>query len=143
MNPKEHLRLLRELAARDGRFAPEAFLFVSEAIAHTVNWVRDGSLHANDKGPDRGGDGEFHVSGQELLCGIQRLARERWGCMAKVVLRQWGLRRTEDFGAIVFLMVEDERMKWKRRDCDSEADFADGYDFETAFEDLEDVAIRT
>lgn len=136
MTPHELREHIKDIAARDGRYRPEAFYFISEAIAATAKWLREGKLPENDTGPSRGADGEYHVSGRELLAGIRKLATERWGSMAQSVLGHWGVHRTEDFGEIVFTMVEDEEMRWKRRECDTRADFAGGYDFSTAFNDL-------
>lgn len=136
MTMQDHMRLIHRIAREDGAYRPEAFLFVSEAIARTVEWIRKGKLQTDPRPQPRGGEGEFHVSGKELLQGIQRLAAERWGGMAPTVFAQWGITRTEDFGRIVFLMVNNEEMHWKKRDCDSEEDFAGGFDFATAFEDL-------
>ena len=133
MNPREHLQYIRDLARRDGRYSPEAFVFISEAIGATAKWLQDGTISPNDAGPNRGGEGEFHVSGKELLTGIRRLALEKWGPLAPTVFRHWGVRRTEDFGEIVFCMVEDATLQWKRRDCDTRADFADGFDFDSSF----------
>lgn len=136
MTPHEHLKYIKELAERDGRYAPEAFVFVSEAIGVTAAWLKDGTLTENDIGHTRGADGEFHVSGRELLAGIRKLAGERWGALAGQVLLRWGVRRTADFGEIVFCMVEDEKLQWRKRECDSRADFAGGFDLATAFRDL-------
>lgn len=133
MTPREHLQYIRQLAEKDGRYSPDAFVFVTEAIAYTARWLQDGTIKANDVADSRGGDGEFHVSGQELLEGLRLLAMQRWGQMAKVVLERWGVNRTEDFGEIVFCMVGDETLKWQKREDDSIEDFADGYDFSTAF----------
>lgn len=136
MTPQEHLQHIRDIAKKDGRYAPEAFLFVSEAIGLTAAWLKDGTLSENDTGAGRGGEGEFHVSGRELLAGVRRLAGERWGALAGRVLFSWGVYRTEDIGEIVFCMVEDEKLQWRRRACDTRDDFAGGYDIETAFRDL-------
>ena len=101
-----------KLAETDGRYQVEAFHFVQETVCLTSQWVRNGDIKAQNEGP-RGGEGEFHVSGQELLCGVLRNAREKWGLLAPVVLHSWGVNHTEDIGEIVFLMVEDESMEWK------------------------------
>lgn len=134
MTAKEHLDLIHRLARRDGRYATDAFLFVSEAIGQTGEWLRNGELTPLDRGGSRGEGTEFHVSGQELLMGIRRLARLRWGLMARRVLASWGVHRNEDFGEIVFLMVEDSDLQWRKRECDSRADFAGGVDFADAFD---------
>ncbi len=136
MTPQEHLQYIRELATKDGRYAPEAFLFVSEAIGLTAAWLKDGTLTENDTGISRGGEGEYHVSGRELLAGIRKLAGERWGALAGRVLFRWGVYKTEDFGEIVFCMVEDEKLQWRKRECDSRSDFAGGFDIATVFRDL-------
>jgi uncharacterized repeat protein (TIGR04138 family) len=52
--------------------------------------------------------------------------------MAGVVLNQLGLKTTEDFGQIVYLMVEH---KWMyARPQDSMDEFKNVYDFEEVFE---------
>ena len=66
--------------------------------------------------------------------GMTRLARERWGCLARLVLEHWGVSRTEDVGEIVFLMVDDEKLQWKRRETDTKDDFAQAYDFAAVFD---------
>ena len=138
MDLKDQEKRIRELAEKDGRYAPEAFFFVTEAVGHTVYWIRNGELPEQNNGP-RGdqSQGVFHVSGQELLAGIRKLAYERWGALAPQVLRRWGVKRCEDFGEIVFAMVEDEKMQWRKRDCDRREDFANGFDFDTAFATLD------
>ncbi len=72
-----------------------------------------------------------HVSGQELLDGLREFALEEFGPMAQTVLGGWGVRRTEDFGEIVFNLVEAGLLG--KTDQDSRADFANGYDFDDAF----------
>ena len=55
----------------------------------------------------------------------------QYGPMAKLVLEEWGVRRCEDFGEIVFNMVE---VGWlAKTKADSRADFEGGYDFDEAF----------
>ncbi len=51
--------------------------------------------------------------------------------MALTVLRAWGITRTEDFGEIVFNLVESGKLG--KTDEDSRDDFAGAYDFQTAF----------
>jgi uncharacterized repeat protein (TIGR04138 family) len=138
MSPKEQLERMRRRAENDGRYAPEAFWFVSEAIGQTAQWLRDGAIQENNRGPRGEGEGSvFHVSGQELLVGIRRLAKERWGMMTPRVFERWGVRRTEDFGEIVFLMVDDQELQWRKRETDTKEDFANGFDIQTAFGGLD------
>jgi uncharacterized repeat protein (TIGR04138 family) len=72
-----------------------------------------------------------HVSGQELLGGIRDYALAQFGPMTKMVFEEWGIKRCEDFGEIVFNMVEIGLLG--KTDQDSREDFANGYDFDDAF----------
>ena len=127
-------RRVRALSRSGGGYAPEAFLFVGEAVGATAKWIREGELAEDDPvGGRQTGAETFHISGRELLAGLRRLAWRRWGRMAGVVLAQWGLRRSEDVGEVVFRMVEDPEMGWSRREGDTRADFAGGGDLTAAF----------
>jgi uncharacterized repeat protein (TIGR04138 family) len=112
------LELLRDVVRRDGRYSLQAYLFVFEALDYTMKKL---------EGERR------HVAGQELLEGIREYARQSFGPLAKVVFRCWGVTCTEDFGEIVFSIVDAGLMG--KNDTDCREDFAGGYDFETAFEE--------
>jgi uncharacterized repeat protein (TIGR04138 family) len=72
-----------------------------------------------------------HISGAELLEVLRELAVERFGKQAKTTLNGWGIFKCEDFGEIVFSMVEAGLMT--KTDKDTKADFQGGYDFDVAF----------
>jgi uncharacterized repeat protein (TIGR04138 family) len=111
---------VRTLCAADDRYAPDAYFFVREALDYTVK-----SLNKPTDGPKR------HVSGRELLDGIRAYALNEYGPLSLRVLHNWGVTRTEDFGEIVFHLVEAGRLG--KTDSDTREDFAEGYDFEEAF----------
>ena len=73
-----------------------------------------------------------NVSGQELSWGLRDYALRRWGLLASVVLRSWGIERTDDFGNIVFALVDHGFMQ--KEPHDSIADFQSVYRFEDAFD---------
>lgn len=104
------------ILAKDQRFHREAYAFVMAALEHTIQRLGE----------------RRHVSGPELLDGVRDLARDRFGMMAMAVFNAWGIRRTEDFGRVVFNLVEAGVLS--KRDEDSVEDFRDGFDFATAFE---------
>jgi uncharacterized repeat protein (TIGR04138 family) len=112
--------LLDEIVAQDGRYHRDAYVFVREALDYTQRAIR----RANK-------EKVRHVTGQELLGGIRAYALEQYGPMALALLREWGLQRCEDFGEIVFTLVE--RKVLSKTEQDSRADFQGGYDFEEAF----------
>ena len=72
-----------------------------------------------------------HVSGQQLLEGIRAHALEQFGPLTLMVLEEWGVRRCEDFGELVFNMVENSLLG--KTENDSRDDFKGGYDFNEAF----------
>ncbi len=117
---KDSREVVVRLAAAEGRFAAAAYFFVQEAVQYTVAMIA-----AGEKGRAR------HVRGQELLEGIRQLALDKFGPMALAVLNDWGVSRTDDFGTIVFSMVNAGVLG--STPDDKPADFADGYDFAEAF----------
>lgn len=107
---------VHDLALRIGKYKPQAYFFVFEALEYTVqNVVKE----------------RRHVTGQELLEGIRQLAIHQFGPMTLTVFRLWGVHHTGDFGEIVFQLVEAGLMG--KTDNDSREDFANGYLFEEAF----------
>jgi uncharacterized repeat protein (TIGR04138 family) len=75
-----------------------------------------------------------HVSGQQLCLGLRDLAIERYGLLAHTVLARWGIRKTDDFGALVYAMIE--RGELRGGSADRPEDFVGVYDFREAFEAL-------
>ncbi len=51
--------------------------------------------------------------------------------MARTVLNRWGVKRCEDFGELVFNLVQKGVLG--KTDQDRKEDFAGGYDFDEAF----------
>jgi uncharacterized repeat protein (TIGR04138 family) len=116
---------LAEVVQRDPRYAYEAYEFLFAALSHTQQLL--GRVPADDgtvPGP------QYHVSGRELLHGIRDLALREFGFMARVVFRLWGINRTDDFGEIVFNLVEEKLMS--KTDQDSRADFQNVFDLDQA-----------
>jgi len=108
------------ILAKDRRFARDAYSFVREALDFTQK-----SVGKEVRGTIR------HVSGQELLGGIRKFALEQFGPMVVTVFDEWGVKQCEDFGEIVFNMVEIGLLA--KTEKDGRADFQNGYDFTDAF----------
>lgn len=107
-----------------GPFPPQAFVFVQDGLRHTVESLQGlGQLEPVE--------GERHVSGAELSLGLRDYAIREYGLLARLVLESWGIRRTEDFGAIVFAMVEAGLMR--KSPDDRREDFEGVFDFDEAF----------
>jgi uncharacterized repeat protein (TIGR04138 family) len=106
---------LLDLAQKHGRYRANAYKFVLDSVQFTVGRMSE----------------KRHVTGRELLAGIRDLAIQAFGPMAKTVFEQWGVSRTEDFGHIVFQLVDAGLLG--KTDRDKLSDFARGYDFNEAF----------
>lgn len=109
------LARLRARAA-EGPYALSAYDFVMRGLDRTIRTLPE----------------VRHISGQELVRGMETFAKDEFGPMAKHVLNSWGVTRTQDFGEIVFHLVEQGVLR--KTEDDRIEDFADGFDFDEAFE---------
>lgn len=112
-----------ELLQHDQRYHIEAYQFVREALAYAQEIL---------KMPAHGGEGEHHITGQQLCEAIRQYALDQFGYMAKTVLNNWGVHGTGDFGEIVYNLIRIKHMK--KSDADRREDFDDVYSFATAFD---------
>ncbi len=122
MQEQNFSEVLERILARDKRYHRDAYAFVREALDYTQKLVGK-----KNKNVIR------HVTGQELLDGIREFGLNQFGPMTLTVLNEWGIQRGEDFGEMVFNMVESGLLS--KTANDSRADFAGGYDFVKAFRD--------
>jgi uncharacterized repeat protein (TIGR04138 family) len=113
---------LADLVRRDPRYAYEAYEFIFDALEHTlIRLGRKPAAPADDLD-----ESELHVSAVELLEGARDLARREYGLMARVVLRMWGIRRTDDVGELVFSLIAANLMN--KNDDDRREDFNGVFD---------------
>jgi uncharacterized repeat protein (TIGR04138 family) len=112
---------IKGICGKDNRYAPGAYFFIIDALDYTARALNRGGKEGAAR----------HVSGQELSEGVRKFALQQFGPMALTVLRTWGVRRTEDFGELVYNLIESGKLG--RTDTDRKEDFASGYDFEEAF----------
>ena len=115
---KDFYGAVEEICVKDSRYKPDAYEFVMQALHFT-----QGKLKRNT-----------HVTGKELLEGIRELAVEQFGPMAKTVLLHWGITKTQDFGNIVFNMVN--RNILSKTDSDSIEDFKDVFELDAVFQNI-------
>ncbi len=107
---------VEEIVKKDPRYMPDAYEFTMQAL-----WFAQKKLKR-----------QGHVSGKVLLEYIRKFALEQYGPMAKTLIQFWGVQKTEDFGEIVFNLIDTGLMKKTRED--SLDDFSAGYDFNQAFD---------
>jgi uncharacterized repeat protein (TIGR04138 family) len=99
--------VIDDIRANDDRYRREAFVFVIAGLNATVQELP--ALRREDPV-------QRHLSGQELLGGMVRLARHEFGEMAAVVFREWGIQRGEDIGNIVFHLVQRGQLSARPED---------------------------
>jgi uncharacterized repeat protein (TIGR04138 family) len=152
------LQAMRDLLEEDKRFKLEAYQFIreslqfahenldllrSESAAHETQ-VAEGDPPLPDPPlPDSQPGGQpapKHVTGQQLCEACRRYAIEQYGYLAKMVLANWGIRSTGDFGDLVYNLIRIEQMR--KSDTDRREDFDDAYCFDDAFEPQFEFASR-
>jgi uncharacterized repeat protein (TIGR04138 family) len=111
------------ICKEDSRYDRKAYDFVRLGLDHTVKELRKRDTARAER--------SRHVSGPELLDGLRSYALEQFGPLAKTVLNAWGVRRCQDFGDIVFNLIEYN--VFSKTENDRPEDFADLFDFEEAF----------
>jgi len=106
---------LAEIRRRDGKFNERAYVFVLAALefAQTKLTARR------------------HLTGGELAWACRDFALEQFGMLAATVLAHWGIHATEDFGQIVFLLIDVGLLA--RQPTDRLEDFERVYDFAEVF----------
>jgi uncharacterized repeat protein (TIGR04138 family) len=109
--------VLARIRARGGRYHERGYLFVLAAIEYLQARL----------------EVRRHVTAAELAWACRDFAREQFGLLAPHVLGHWGVTRTEDFGRIVFTLVDVGLLV--TQPGDHESDFQGVYDFAEAFGD--------
>lgn len=113
---------LNRIAAEDPRYDADAYRFLREALDYTVQRFGKADLPAAQR----------HVSARELLEGLSEYALQQFGPMTCFVFERWGVRKTQDWGEIVFNMVKGGVLG--KNENDRKSDFRDVYSFRERFE---------
>ncbi len=112
---QEFDNILDTICEKDKRYKREAYEFLMEALNFTQKKFRRSK----------------HVTGGELLEGIRQLLQDKFGLMTLTVLDYWGVKTTEDFGSIVFNLVDNKALS--KTEQDTVESFKNGYDFQEVF----------
>ena len=116
---------LQMVVDKDCRYSMQSYQFIFAALDYTASQL--------GKKYNSSIEDERHVTGQELTEGIKQYAMEKFGYMARIVLEQWGITKSGDFGEIVFNLVGSGLMG--KTETDSLDDFKDLYDFYVEFDE--------
>ena len=127
------------IIAADGRYCIKAFEFLHDGLEYAVKNVH--GYRAEFADDDEFDDHESsHVSGQQLCLAMRDLAKKRWGMLAKAVLNKWGIHKTQDFGNMVYLLIEHDFMD--KNPEDTIEDFDDVFDFTTDLDVSQDISMK-
>lgn len=117
LNPTlELLKKVEAICRKDVRYKPEAYLFVLAGVHFTIRQLPE----------------PCHITGQQLLEGLRVYGLDQFGPLTQQVFEHWGVRETEDFGHIVFTLVDTHLLR--KTEEDSLKDFQGVYDFSSAFD---------
>ena len=112
---REFYILVEEICCQDKRYKPDAYEFVLGGLGFTQKKLKKTT----------------HVSGGQLAGGLRDYAINQYGALASRVLAYWGINQTQDFGNIVFNLIEKKLLSKTKED--SLLDFDAVYDFKAAF----------
>ena len=112
---EEFYSIVSTICDQDPRYFPEAYEFVMEALNFSQKKFKKSK----------------HISGEELLGGIKALLLKKYGPMTMTVLKHWGIKKTDDFGNIVFNLVENK--VFAKDEQDHYDSFKNAYDFDEVF----------
>jgi len=149
-DPKSHYRdaivsmtrALKRLVDEDRRYKLEAYIFVQNALSYAQEHLKMGSGPPLEiQGPDpEVTETTRHVTGRELCEALRLYALDQFGLMSKLVLDNWGIRSTSDFGEIVFNLIGIGRLR--KSETDRREDFNEVYDFNEAFCDKFQIQLK-
>lgn len=124
--PIESEQIVKALTER-GPYPIEAYHFIREGLEYSVGRVQAGVRDGHGSEIPEGN----HVTGQQLCMGLLDFAIVRYGMLAPAVLERWRIHRTDDFGRMVFAMIDVGIMA--KTPSDSIEDFRSVYDFAEVF----------
>jgi uncharacterized repeat protein (TIGR04138 family) len=123
MQDVEFNEVIELICKEDRRYDRKAYQFIRLGLDHTVKEIRKKDAEKSQR--------SRHVTGPELLEGLRAYALDQYGPLTKTVLNSWGIKRCQDFGELVFNLIEYD--VFSKTESDRREDFADIYTFDDAF----------
>ncbi len=109
------------LTEGDLRYHADAYFFLRDGLDHAVK------LRKRQHGQSG------HVTGQQMCEGLRQLAIKAFGPMVPMVFDYWGIRKTDDFGEMVWKLID--LGVFGRTESDAREDFKNVFSFREAFEE--------
>jgi uncharacterized repeat protein (TIGR04138 family) len=121
MKTLEFYTTVRKITSKDNRYPTEAYVFINDAVIYTIKVHEEHKLKTENR----------HISGKELLIGVEDFALKTFGPFALNVFKEWGINDGIAIGNIVFNMVDYQLLTTS--DKDSIDDFREAVEFEIKF----------
>ncbi|MBD3321540.1 MAG: hypothetical protein GF350_10650 [Chitinivibrionales bacterium] len=106
-------------SGKDIRYKPQAYAFVLNGLEFFIAKLSE----------------KRHVTGQELSMGLADFAARQYGPLALTVLNNWGIYTTQDFGYIVYNLINISLLS--KRPQDSVDDFENVFNLKEFFDTRE------
>ncbi|MBQ9445316.1 MAG: hypothetical protein IJU61_01900 [Victivallales bacterium] len=126
MTLEEQLDIIRKICEEDDSFPPMAYCFVRDSVHKALENIAKAKreLIFNDEEPP-------DIKGADLCRFFRDTLINRFGPCAIDVLDTWNIKKTSDFGKIVYKLISVEILG--KSENDSVEDFDDVYDFTEEF----------
>ena len=118
MNDQSFEETAARICDKDPRYDMEAYYFMRDALGFATKKF-------NKTG------GNKHVTGAELSDAVREFALREFGPISYLVLTEWGLYKTSDFGEIVYNLINEG--VFGKNENDKKEDFTGVFDFTDAF----------
>ena len=126
MTLEEQLDIIRKICEEDDTFPPMAYCFVRDSVHKALDNIAKAkrqNLFADDNPPD--------IKGADLCRFFRDTLINRFGPSAIDVLDTWNIKKTSDFGKIIYKLISVEILG--KSENDSIEDFDDVFDFTEEF----------
>ena len=126
MTLEEQLDIIRKICEEDDTFPPMAYCFVRDSVHKALDNIAKAkrlNAFADDDPPD--------IKGADLCRFFRDTLINRFGPSAIDVLDTWNIKKTSDFGKIIYKLISVEILG--KSENDSIEDFDDVFDFTEEF----------
>ena len=126
MTLEEQLDIIRIICEEDDTFPPMAYCFVRDSVHKALDNIvkaKRQNMFADDDPPD--------IKGADLCRFFRDTLVNRFGPSAIDVLDTWNIKRTNDFGKIIYKLIAVDILG--KSENDSIEDFDDVFDFTEEF----------
>ena len=128
MNSREQLEVICKMCEEDTTYPPMAYFFVRDTVFRALEIINNKNKHSQYEDED---PAPADISGRNLTMLLKDQLLKEFGPFAIDILDSWNVKKTADFGNIVFNLTEKDILG--KSENDSIEDFDDVFDFNEVF----------